>query len=129
MSPRPVFEPFEPVALVTETRARLPADLFPLTEQLRTCIKYQQVQTGRGAGQWQTGSPSLSGGQGWPGDHSLTSWERKWVEGTRDSTDYLSSFLYLQLLQNETLLGKVVHLGLRRPPPTLLDYCLIQIRL
>lgn len=36
------------------------AELFPLTEQLRTYIKYQQVQTGRGTGQRQTGSPSLA---------------------------------------------------------------------
>lgn len=96
MSPRPVFKPFKPVALVAKTKARLPAELFPLTEQLGTCIKYQQIQTGRGAGERQTGSPSLSGGQGWPGDHSLRSRGRKWVEGTQDSTDYLCSFLYLQ---------------------------------
>lgn len=44
MSPRPVFKPFKPVALVAKTKARLPAELFPLTEQLGTCIKYQQIR-------------------------------------------------------------------------------------
>lgn len=34
------------MALVAETRAQLPPKLFPLMEQLRTCTKYQQVQTG-----------------------------------------------------------------------------------
>lgn len=43
------------MALVAETRAQLPPKLFPLMEQLRTCTKYQQVQTGGGTAERQTG--------------------------------------------------------------------------